>query len=227
MGKKLRLKAPRVLTPLPNPDKKKHESYKPSDNPIRFPKPFRCCILGKVNSGKSLIAKHILMAHQEKKPKFEEVHIVHGCQSSTEYDDVEPTTIRSDIPHYDEYDPSIHKLLILDDVDFTSLPQDQLKNLSELVRFGSTHCNISILLMHQSFFRIPKIVKDCSNVFVIFRPHDNDELFTIGRRVGLKKEEILDIFRKHLPKWRDSLLINLIPDAPFKFGKNLFTAIRV
>ena len=61
--------APRKITPMPNPDKKKHESYKKSHNPIRFPKPFRCCILGKVNSGKSLIAKHILMAHQEKKAK--------------------------------------------------------------------------------------------------------------------------------------------------------------
>ena len=45
-------RAPRKIVPMPNPDKKKHESYKKSHNPIRFCKPFRCCILGKVNSVK-------------------------------------------------------------------------------------------------------------------------------------------------------------------------------
>ena len=222
-------KAPRKIVPMPNPDKKRHESYQRSHNPIRFPKPFRCCILGKVNSGKSLIAKHILMAHQEKAPKFDEVHVIHGCAQThtTEYDDIEPTSVRSDIPSYEDFDPEPRKLLIFDDVDFTIMPGQELRNLSELFRFGSTHCNISILLMHQSWFRIPKIAKDCSNVFVIFRPHDRDELATIGRRVGLKKDKIFDIFNDHLPEWRDSLLINLIPNAPYKFGKNLFTPIQM
>jgi hypothetical protein len=216
--------APRKITPMPNPDKKKHESYKKSHNPIRFPKPFRCCVLGKVNSGKSLIAKHILMAHQEKKPKFDEVHIIHGCAEThtTEYDDIEPTSVRDKIPSYDEFDPEPRKLLIFDDVDFTIMPGKELRNLSELFRFGSTHCNISILLLHQSWFRIPKIAKDCSNVFVIFRPHDNDELATIGRRVGLKKDKIFQIFKDHMPGWRDSLLINLCPGAKHKYSKNLF-----
>lgn len=219
-------KAPRKIIPLPNPDKTKHEFYKKGQNPIRFPKPFRCCLLGKVNSGKSLLAKHIILAHQGAKPKFEEIHVIHGCNSSTEYDDIEPTSIREDIPNYDEYDPKKLKLLIFDDYDFTMIKPDQLKNLSELMRFGSTHCNISIMVLHQSWFRIPKIVKDCSNVFVIWRPHDNDELGTIARRVGMKKDDMTALFNELLPEWRDSLLINLIPNAPYKLGKNLFEPIE-
>jgi len=221
--------APRKLTPMPNPDKKKHESYKKSHNPIRFPKPFRCCILGKVNSGKSLIAKHILMAHQEKNPKFDEVHVIHGCSEThtTEYKDIEPTSVRGDIPSYLDFSPDTRKLLIFDDVDFTIMSGEDLKKISELFRFGSTHCNISILLMHQCFFRIPKVCKDTSNVFIIFRPHDMDELGTIGRRVGLKKEQIYQIFNDHLPNWRDSLLINLCPGAEHKFSKNLFQPLKL
>lgn len=219
-------KAPRSIIPLPNPDKKRHESYKKGQNPIRFPKPFRCCLLGGVNSGKSLMAKHIIFAHQGCKPKFQEIHVIHGCNSTKEYDDLEPTSIRDDIPHYDEYDPDTLKLIIIDDFDFTNIRPDQLKNLSEIMRFGSTHCNISVMILYQCFFRLPKLVKDTSNVFVIWKPHDLDELGTIGRRVGLKKEEITDIFKYHLPKWRDSLLINLIPGAPYKYGKNLFEPLR-
>jgi len=146
---------------------------------------------------------------------------------STEYDSMEPTSIRTEIPHYSEFDPKINKLLIIDDYDFTQISGADLKKFSELFRFGSTHTNISIILLHQSFFRIPKIVKDCSNTFIIFKPHDNDELATIGRRVGLKKEEITGIFRDHMPNWRDSLLINLIPGAPYKFGKNLFQKLQL
>ena len=220
-------KAPRELVDMSNPDKTRHEVYKPGQNCIRFPKPFRCVILGKVNSGKSYLAKHILMAHQGCAPKFEEVHIVHGCADThtTEYDLIEPTSISQEIPSYLDFDPMPHKLLILDDVDFTGMNQKDLKRISELMRFGSSHCNLSVILMHQAFFRIPKIVKDCSNVFIIFRPHDNDELASIGRRVGLKKKKIFDLFNDCLPEWRDSLLINLIPNAPHKFYKNLFTPI--
>jgi hypothetical protein len=220
-------KAPRKIIPMPNPDKKLHEVYKKGQNPIRFPKPFRCIIVGKVNSGKSLIARHIILAHQGCSPKFQEIHVVHGCADThtTEYNDIEPTSVRQDIPNYSEFDPDIRKLILLDDVDFTLKSGQEMKNLSELFRFGSTHCNISLVLMHQCAFRIPKVVKDCANVFIIFRPHDLDELSTLGRRVGLKKKEIFDLFDNHLPLWRDSLLINLCPGAKHKFSKNLFEPI--
>ena len=219
-------KAPMEIVPLKNADKMKHETYKRGDNPIRFPKPFRCCILGKVNSGKSLLAKHILLAHQAKKPYFQQVIVVHGCESTKEYDDIEPDEIVQEIPNYADLDPEPHKLILIDDYDFTHMPKSEQTNISQLFRFG-THINCSIILSHQSWFRIPKIVKDCSNVFIIFRPHDNDELATIGRRVGLSKEMIFGLFNELMPHWRDSLLINLIPGAPYKFGKNLFKKITI
>lgn len=219
-------KAPMCIVPLPNPDKKKHESYKKGDNPMRLPKPFRCCIIGKVNSGKSLMAVHIILAHQARKPKFDEIHIVHGCNSSAEYKRIEPTSISGEIPSYEDFDPSKRTLIVLDDVDYTMIRPADLTRISELCRFGSTHCNLSLIFLHQSWFRLPKIVKDTSNVFIIYRPHDNDELATIGRRVGLKKDKIFQIFKDVLPNWRDSLLINLCPGAPYKFGKNLFEEIK-
>ena len=93
-AKKKQVKAPTALFALPNPDKLQHESYKeyaPDENLARFPGPFRCCVIGRVNSGKSLIAKHILMAHQAHKPQFREVYVVHGMSTTEEYDDIEPT----------------------------------------------------------------------------------------------------------------------------------------
>ena len=220
--------APRCIIPMANPDKKKHEHYKKSHNPIRFPKPFKCYISGRPNSGKSLLALHIVMAHQAKKPKFDEIHIIHGCKDThtSEWDRIEPSSTRQDIPSYEEYDPEKRTLLIFDDTDYTSLKSDELMRLSEIVRFGSSHCNISCIFLTQVFFRIPKVIKDCCNVFIIYRPVDLDELSTLGRRVGLKKEDMSYLFNKFLPHWRDSLLINLVPNAPHKYSKNLFTPIE-
>ena len=229
-GKKKRVgRAPRHIVSIPNPDKKMHEQYRPGDNPIRFPKPFKCIISGRPNSGKSLMALHIIFAHQAKKPKFNEIHIIHGCAEShtSEWDKIEPTSTRQDIPSYDEFDPKLRTLLVYDDVDYTTLKPEETMRLSEMVRFGSSHCNISCIFLTQVFFRIPKTIKDCANVFIVYRPVDLDELSTLGRRVGLKKEQIHHMFKTFLPHWRDSLLINLVPGAEHKFSKNLFEPIRM
>lgn len=223
---KLEMELPRKILVFDNPDKEFHEKYEIGQNPIRFPIPFRASILGNVNSGKSLMAKNIILARQCMSPKFEEIYVVHGCETSHEYDDLEPTEIMKDIPSYLEFDPEIPKLIIIDDYDFTKIDKESLKRLSELFRFGSTHCNFSIILLQQSFFRVPKIVKDMSNVFIIYKPHDIDELKTIGRRVGLKKEQIEPMVDEHIKHHQDSILVNLIPNAPYKFAKNLFIPIQ-
>lgn len=224
-GKKKKIgRAPRKIVGIPNPDKKRHESYKKGQNLARFPKPFKLVLSGPPSSGKSLMALHVLFAHCEKKPKFDEVHIIHGCKSShtKEWDRIEPTSMRQEIPSYEEFDPKLNTLLIYDDTDYTNLNRDELMRLSEMVRFGSSHCNISCIFLTQVFFRIPKVIKDCANVFIVYKPTDLDELATLGRRVGLKKDRIKKIFKEHLPNWRDNLTINLIPSAPHKYVKNVF-----
>ena len=228
--KPAKIKPPTKLFALPNPDKRGHESYAsmgPGESLARFPGPFRCCVIGRVNSGKSLIAKHILMAHQAHKPQFKEVYVVHGMSNTEEYDDIEPTEIITEIPSYEDFDKDVKKLLLIDDFDFTRITGLEKKRLSELFRFGSSHMNMSVILMHQCWFRVPKVAKDCCNVFIIFRPVDKDELHTIGRRVGLKKDQIQWIFDTHLPHFRDSLTINLIPGAPHKFLRNLYEPLDI
>ena len=153
VGKKTKLPpAPTKLFGLPNADKDWwHESYddnSASENLARYPHPFRACVLGRVNSGKSLVAKFILMAHQAHKPKFQNVYVVHGSTKTQEYDCIEPTDVFDDIPSYEEFDETKKTLLIIDDLDYTAFTREQLKRLSELFRFGSTHHNISIILLH-------------------------------------------------------------------------------
>jgi len=62
--KEINIELPQEILVFENPDKINHESYQPGQNPVRFPTPFRCCILGQVNSGKSLVCKNIILARQ-------------------------------------------------------------------------------------------------------------------------------------------------------------------
>lgn len=232
VGKKTKLPpAPTKLFGLPNVDKdgwhESYDDYSASENLGRYPHPFRACILGRVNSGKSLVAKFILMAHQAHKPKFQNVYVVHGSTKTQEYDCIEPTDVFDDIPSYEEFDETKKTLLIIDDLDYTAFTREQLKRLSELFRFGSTHHNISIILLHQVFVRVPKIARDCSNIFIIYRPVDLDSLDTVGRRVGLKKEQVRYIFKELMPHYRDSLCVNLIPGAPHKYLKNVYEPLNL
>ena len=223
--------APRKLFGLPNADKdgwhESYDDYSGSETLARYTHPFRACILGGVNSGKSLVAKFILMAHQAQKPQFQNVYVVHGSTKTQEYDDIEPTDMFDDIPSYDEFDDSKKTLLIIDDLDYSAFTREQLKRLSELFRFGSTHHNISIILLHQVFVRVPKIARDCSNIFIIYRPVDLDSLDTVGRRIGLKKEQVRYIFKELMPHYRDSLCVNLIPRAPHKYLKNVYEPLKL
>ena len=225
--KEVNMKLPDEILVFDNPDKMNHEIYHPGQSILRFPTPFRCAIIGQVNCGKSLIAQNIVFARQCAPPnKFEELYIVHGCDTSVEYDHLEPTDIMDQMPSYKDFDSETNKLLIIDDYDWTKITREDMKRASELFRFGSTHGNLSIIILYQSFFRLPKIIKDMCNVVILYRPHDNDELAVIGRRVGLKKHQILYLFDTYLNGLHDSLMINMIKGAPHKFYKNLYEPIE-
>ena len=160
--KKKEIKAPTALFGLPNPDKADHDQgydkMPPGENLARFPGPFRCCIIGRVNSGKSLVAKFILMAHQEKKPQFREVYVCHGMANTEEYKDIEPTELMTELPRYDKFEKDGKKLMITDDYDFTGITRADKTKLSELFRFGSSHQNMSLMLLHSVCRELSKIV---------------------------------------------------------------------
>jgi tRNA uridine 5-carbamoylmethylation protein Kti12 len=144
-----------------------------------FPSPFRMLMLGPPNSGKSTLAKNIVV-HQD--PPFDEVYIVHEDAGATrEYDDLEPSGMLAEIPglaFWDalptmEEDPKtgeerpIKRLVIVDDVEYTSASKQRLKDLAILMRFASSHKNLSVIVSHQSFFDLPVIAKKVADVFVV------------------------------------------------------------
>ena len=190
-----------------------------------FPHPVRIAILGKVGLGKSTIAKNIFLRTQAaNETPYEQLFIIHGSDSTKEFDDLDPTMILRDIPDPEDFTQNDKKtMIIIDDFEMSGLPKQSLKNLSSLFRFVSSHHNISIIICYQSFFDMPSIIKKCCNVFIIYRPNDRDELGTIARRVGMTKKDMLYIFDNFMKEKRDTLCIDMTEDSPAPLRKNLFT----
>lgn len=225
---KINGKLPDSIIHIKNVDKVFHEKWEPGRNPCDFPHPFRCVILGQVGMGKSTLAKNIFLRCQAGKYPFQELIVIHGSTETKEWDEMEPTLILNDIPDPNDLVINNKKAcLIIDDFEFSKLPKQTLANLSSLFRFVSSHHNFSIILCYQSFFDVPSIIKKCANIFVIYRPNDLDELTTIGRRVGLKKEVIIEVFNTVLTDKRDTLTVDMTEDTPCKFRKNLFTPLSI
>lgn len=202
------------------------ESWYEGRNIIDFPHPFRLCILGKVSMGKSTIAKNVFLRCQMGETPFQELYIIHGSTNTKEYDEFDPTMILNDIPHPNELNTTDKKTLIMiDDFEMSNLPKESITNLSSIFRYVSSHHNISIIVCYQSFFDVPSIVRKCANVFTLYKPNDIDELGTIGRRCGIKKDDITYIFETILTKPRDTLTIDMTENSPAKLRKNLFLPI--
>lgn len=223
---KKKLQIPDKIIALPNPDKFFHEKWEPGRNKLNIIHPFRCCLLGNPNVGKTTIIKNILL---RAKPEFEEVIVIHCDGDYTkEYDDLGLNTpILSKIPPPEWWKGQVKTLVILDDLEFKQMGKEEKRNLDRLFGFVSTHKNISICLGSQDFFNLPPIVRRCSNLFILWRPNDLDSLNNISRKCGIPSLTMKKLFNNHIKEKRDSLWVDLTDNTPYKIRKNGFEIINI
>jgi hypothetical protein len=154
---------------------------------------------------------------------FREVYIVHGDgDCTTEFDDIEPTSMMNEFPPIEFFDGEVKTLLIIDDVEFSSLSKEQMARLNKIFRYGSSHKNITVYVSHQSFFDLPLLVRKLCNVYVLWKPRSVMELKTIANRVGYTSTQLEYIFENVCDEYRDSLCIDLHINAPAILRKNLW-----
>lgn len=217
---------PKKMIYMKNGDKLNHEKWFPNRNIANLPRPYRAILCGGVNSGKTTTAKNLILRAY---PRFDRIMLVHCSPSSTEWDDLglSEEDKFTDIPDMDEFpeEGSTEKcLIILEDVEYVG-PESKHKNLYMLFRYISTHRNTSVILNYQNFVSIPKIARRLANFFTIWRMPDGDQMRIIEKKVGLKKNELLEMFEACCDDPRDSLSFDLTLKSPAPIRKNLFQVI--
>ena len=212
-----------MIIPIKNPDKIWHEKWTLNRDPLNLPHPFRGVLLGKPNSGKTTVMKNILV---RARPVFEEVLIVHcDAEETQEFDDVNGEMI-DHIPSPSELDPTVKRLIILEDLEYNNMDKIQKAALDRLYGYASTHKNTSVLLTAQDGFSIPAICRRCCNLWVIWRIDDTDSLKAIGRRVGMKAQQFEAIFDKYMPNSKDSLWVDMSDGSPYPLRINGYQMIE-
>ena len=212
---------------LDNTDKSriKKESWKdPGRTLACLPHPCRVLALGGVGRGKTNTLKLLFLEHQKTKNPFVELIVV-SPESSTEWDDAQPTLIINDLPSPELFNPERKTLLVIDDFELTGLNTSQKKALSTLFRYVSSHCNVSIYMSFQSFLDCPSIARKCASTFVIWDSASRLERSMICNRVGLSKGSLDYLFRYVADGEYDSITIDRTVGTPHFIRKNLYEAI--
>jgi hypothetical protein len=219
-----KLKNEIVIVPNIDKDGAWVESWKVPKNrsPGHLPHPFRLVALGGVGRGKTNSCKNIILQHQMNSKKFKKVFIVTCDCESREWNDVEPEWVRDTLPDPAMFTGNEKQILVIDDFEFTSNKKEQQKRLSTIMRFCSSHRNLSVIISYQSFFHVPSVARKCANTFLIYKPTPNNEISTIANRVGIDKDRLHDLFENKCSGVYDSIMVDLSVNSPYPLRKNIF-----
>lgn len=215
---------PSSIIQIDNPDKEFHESWKPEivdgvemkRHPMNVPHPFRCVLMGPPGVGKTTIILNLIMRQD---PIFKRVYVIHvDGEYSKEYDALGKYHKLTTVPDPDWWPGDVKSLVILDDLEYKTMPKEQKRNVDRLFGYVSTHKHISVALTSQDAFNVLPIVRRCSDLWIIWKTKDLDSVASIARKAGLFPEQLKAIFSKF--ELRDSLWIDTTPETPYPLRKN-------
>lgn len=210
---------PKKIIPLKNKDKEDHEHWYKGRDLMDFPAPFCMYICGIRNCGKSTLIKNILA-----RSSFDSGMLYHFDGANTlEYDDSDLEIIDS-IPPNSEIEKEGKKVLIIEDIPYDTLSQDEKINLQGLLKY-CTHKNLSIIVTGHDFSTsFPAQVRRLFNIFILYKVPDVSSLGSIGTKVGIKNSDFIDLF-KLCESDHDNICIDLTKSSPAPLRFNIYKKI--
>ena len=96
-----------------------------------------------------------------------------------------------------------------------------------MFRYASTHKGLTIYFAHQSFFDVMPLIKKMANVYIIWKPRDRSEIHLIENRVGMKKDNLKELFKTVATGHRDSICVDLTENSPAPLRLNIWNEIQL
>lgn len=194
--------------------------------------PFRMCIVAPSGSGKTNFLLNLIhLFCCGNKGTFQTIHIITRNEDEPLYKWLkgvnESIIIKEGLqntPKLDDFDKSVNHLLVWDDLVLS-------KDLSSVEQYyiRARKLNVSVIFISQSYFKIPKIIRNNCSYMVLLKLSGNREVNMILSEFGLgvTKEELLNLYKYATNEKFSPLIIDLENDPDKRFRKGLTEILNI
>lgn len=229
MPKKAVKEAPEIVNWYEKMDKSLLvEADNPNFESHRLKIPFRMCVIAPSGSGKTNFLVNLIHLFSKGKGTFADITIITRNKDEPLYNFLagksEQIQIKEglhNVPQLDKMDKGSNHLVCFDDMVLT---KDQSMIENYYIRARKLNC--SVIYLSQSFFRIPKVIRNNCSYMVILKLSGNREVNVILSEFGLgvSKEQLLYLYEVATAEKFSPLLIDMEADPYARFRKG-FTQV--
>jgi hypothetical protein len=190
--------------------------------------PFRMCVVAPSGSGKSNFLVNLIHLFSQGKGTFADITIITRNKDEPLYnflmskcDQIQVKEGLTNLPQLDKMDKKTNHLVCFDDL---VLAKDQSAIENYYIRARKLNC--SVIYLSQSYFRIPKMIRNNCSYMVILKLSGNREVNLILSEFGLgvSREQLIAMYEYATREKFSPLLIDLEQDPVKRFRKG-FTEI--
>lgn len=193
--------------------------------------PFRMCIVAPSGSGKTNFLINLLQMFCSGKGTFSSVCIITRNKDEPLYlwleDKSDQIVIKEGLqntPRLDEFDKRENHLVVFDDLVLS-------KDLSQVEQYyiRARKLNCSVIFISQSYFRIPKVIRNNCSYMALLKLSGQRECNVILSEFGLgvSKEELLALYEYATNEKFQCLLIDLENSKENRFRKGVAEVLDV
>ena len=184
------------------------------------------CIVAPSGSGKTnFLVNLISMFSKGKKGTFSSIHIITRNKDEplykwllTKTDQIVIKEGLSNTPKLDDFDKEKNHLVVWDDLVLS-------KDLSMVENYyiRARKLNVSVIFISQSFFKIPKVIRNNCSYMVLLKLSGQREVNLILSEFGLgiTKEELLEFYQYATREKFSPLVIDMEADPADRFRKGV------
>jgi hypothetical protein len=194
--------------------------------------PFRMCIVAPSGSGKTNFLVNLISMFSAGRGTFTSMTIITRNKDEPLYKWIEKKSdgqivIKeglSNTPQLDKMDKDNNHLVVWDDL---VLAKDLSMVENYYIRARKMNC--SVIFISQSFFKIPKIIRNNCSYMVLLKLSGNREVNMILSEFGLgiTKDELLDLYKYATAEKFSPLVIDMEEDASKRFRKGLLELLDI
>ena len=193
--------------------------------------PFRMCIIAPSGSGKTNFLVNLLSIFSNGVGTFQSIHIITRNKDEPLYrwisgksDQLVIKEGLSNTPPLDKFDKDYNHLVVWDDL---VLSKDLTMVENYYIR--ARKLNVSVIFISQSYFKIPKIIRNNCSYMVLLKLSGNREVNMILSEFGLgvTKDELISLYEYATKEKFSPLLIDLESDKDNRFRKGLLEILDI